>query len=413
MKKHIAGMVCMALAAGLCACGNGSKTDADSASEVSSTVENAALDDAKVEIEENILKAIEARNAGNYVEAEQYMQMVSEKSLSAYPSYSAGENDPLLEWGEVSYQNYTVSDATAPRWEEPVLYGVRISQNGVDKMTHLDADGKECPLAIRTYDSNGTLVEEETYYEDGTIHIQRNYNADGVTIEQTNYNGDGNAEYHLIRTCNADGRVTKEIYEDTGYNTPLTETDEYCYGENGHVKEKTTTKTGTDYNPNTRTVWTYDDYDYWKTETQYDMQGNVLRYTEAQNAYDEKGRFTDHVEYITEGERQYDHELSYRESATYDTQGNILTEVTENVIAGSYSRKVYAYDDAGNVIESTQYDKNGAMMVHEEYTYDTGRKILYKQVLPQTEKSIDGADFIANVYYYYAPKELLEKLGML
>lgn len=58
-------------------------------------------------------------------------------------------------------------------------------------------------------------------------------------------------------------------------------------------------------------------------------------------------------------------------------------------------------------------EKRRKMMVHEEYTYDTGRKILYKQVLPQTEKSTDGADFIANVYYYYAPKEILEKLGML
>lgn len=89
MKKYMAGMMCAALVMGLCACGNSSADNAvGSVSEAPSAAEDTPADDVKAEIEENISKAVEARDAGNYVEAQQYMQIVSEKSLAAYPAYS-------------------------------------------------------------------------------------------------------------------------------------------------------------------------------------------------------------------------------------------------------------------------------------------------------------------------------------
>lgn len=163
-EKYMAGMMCAALVMGLCACGNSSAGSAvDSVSEAPSAAEDAPADDVKAEIEENILKALEARDAGNYAEAEQYMQIVSEKSLAAYPAYSESEDDPLQQWGMVTYKNYVDFDEPAPQMPDMTLYSVALYQNGTSKETRLDDRGQVILTTKMAYYGSGQVQSEESY----------------------------------------------------------------------------------------------------------------------------------------------------------------------------------------------------------------------------------------------------------
>ena len=407
MKKYMAGMMCAALVMGLCACGNSSADSAvGSVSEAPSAAEDTPADDVKAEIEENILKAVEARDAGNYVEAEQYMQIVSEKSLAAYPAYSEGEDDPLLQWGTIVYSNIYDIYPTALS-NEAVLCSVSVLQNGVKKETCLDENGEQEPVSVITYYGDGKIKEEEWYdAKEKVLRQKKQYDTAGNLLEQIQYTDDAQPGWHRELIWDENRKLTKEIDYD---GTRVTNVYEYVYGENGHVQEEQETNYLSETQTTaTRTVWTYDDKDYWQTQIVYDAQGNVWKTYEAQNTYDANGRVTDHMEYITDD--SHTNSLAYRETTTYDENGNVLSEIKQDLIAAGqfYSRKEYTYDENGNIINELQYDESGTVIWQAKHEYNNGRKTLIES---KSQSSEDGTQ--ERILYYYAPKEILEKLGML
>lgn len=400
-------MMCAALVMGLCACGNSSAGSAvDSVSEAPSAAEDAPADDVKAEIEENILKAVEARDAGNYAEAEQYMQIVSEKSLAAYPAYSEGEDDPLLQWGTIIYSNMYDMYPIAPS-DEAVLCSVSVLQNGVKKETCLDENGEQGPVSVITYYGDGTIKEVEWYdAKEKVLRQKKQYDTAGNLLEQIQYTDDAQPGWHRELIWNEKGKLTKEITYD---GTRVTNVYEYVYGENGHLQEERKTNYLSEtWTTATRTVWTYDDKDYWQTQIVYDAQGNVWKTYEAQNTYDANGRVTDHMEYITDD--SHTNSLAYRETTIYDENGNTLSETKQDLIAAGqiYSRKEYAYDENENVVSELQYNESGTVIWQAKHEYINGRKTLIES---KNQSSED--DTQERILYYYAPKAILEKLGML
>lgn len=288
-------MMCAALVMGLCACGNSSADNAvGSVSEAPFAAEDTPADDAKAEIEENILKAVEARDAGNYVEAQQYMQIVSEKSLAAYPAYSEGEDDPLQQWGMVTYKNYVDSDEPAPQMPDMTLYSVALYQNGTSKETRLDDRGQVILTTKMAYYGSGQVQSEESYNaRTGVLERIKNYDENGNATLITDYDDSGAVTWENRAYYNADNQLQKEEEQYSGYTPNVYE---YSYNGNGTLREKVVKISDSD--KTTRTVWDYDEHNFWKTETSYDENGNLEKAYSCVNTYDENGNVLEHVEYL-------------------------------------------------------------------------------------------------------------------
>lgn len=408
MKKYMAGMMCAALVMGLCACGNSSAGSAvDSVSEAPSAAEDAPADDVKAEIEENILKALEARDAGNYAEAEQYMQIVSEKSLAAYPAYSESEDDPLQQWGMVTYKNYVDFDEPAPQMPDMTLYSVALYQNGTSKETRLDDRGQVILTTKMAYYESGQVQSEESYNaRTGILERIKNYDENGNATLITDYDDSGAVTWENRAYYNADNQLQKEEEEYSGYKPNVYE---YSYNGNGTLREKVVKISDSD--KTTRTVWDYDEHNFWKTETSYDENGNLEKAYSCVNTYDENGNALEHVEYLTD--TTHNNALSFKESVVYDGQNRIISDTKQYVENLTSIRQEYSYDEGGNLVDSVQYDEKGDMCAHDVYQYREGRKISNRWEIPRDDESTVDSNTTGEITYYYAPKEILEKLGML
>lgn len=282
------------------------------------------------------------------------------------------------------------------------------------------------------YYDDSTMKTRVMYYPDGTISTKAEYRPDGTESLYTDYNDDGSVNYVIVydeegspasRTrYNRSGEVDyltlwedgismvilSTTYDSSGEVASVTnnEYDEqhrlirsvskqymidgtftlreevYTYHANGSVAtEKATDSDGRIINEqrfdeNGQTVY-YASYDengilyygyvvfngewYPLIETWYDSDTDTDY--RVVYGYDDAGNKTSIHYYLEDGT------LDYYIFATYDANGNILTEICYTADDEVYYTCLYSYDSEGRYLEYLEYDENGDEALRQEYSY--------------------------------------------
>jgi YD repeat-containing protein len=216
--------------------------------------------------------------------------------------------------------------------------------------------------ATRTsYDRDGEVLAST----DGDHGITRDaYDSDGRLIAQkdpdgyvttTGYDGDGN----VIQSVDADGNVTRMTYDGdgrvltttvyAGHSQVVVDFTSDTYDGDGNLLSSTNGDNNTTfygYDGDGRLV-SQSDPDHYTTFTSYDGDGNVTSTTDANGNFTENG---------------------------YDTDGRLVsvqvfTPVGSNLVL--VEAKSYAYDQDGNMIQSTDGDSNST-----KYFYDGDGRLI-------------------------------------
>lgn len=192
---------------------------------------------------------------------------------------------------------------------------------------HYDLDENLVKRIVALKNGN-TETSEYTYDEKARVLSCKTISTTDFWQNQT-YTYDGNYGYMEEESKNG---VSKYAYE---------------YDDNGNLLKKTECK--------------YTDLAPWITTYTYDANGNLIKvvYT-----YDGKTVSTTEYTYNAEGQKLTSTSDSSKYTYSYDEKGNLSTVLYSyyNPTVGSNENTTnyaYVYDTYGNVIESTETDKNG------------------------------------------------------
>ena len=218
---------------------------------------------------------------------------------------------------------------------------------------------------VNEYDKNGNVIKVIQNIDDGKKSITRNqYNAMGLLEKVTLSDG----------TLNGGKNITKYFYNNAGIQTKM-------YTGMSSESDTSYLTTNYEYDSWLRPVRTTDSTGYNSGTITYDLNGNVLKNTDANgnvttNTYDALNRVL-----TANTVNSKDSSKNVSKSYTYDNMGRV-TQTVSNGLTTSY-----AYDSLGRKTEESEY-KNG---------YSTFKGFFYVGVSQYVDKQIVG---IGNLLMY-------------
>lgn len=222
-------------------------------------------------------------------------------------------------------------------------------------------DGQPSSVVVYGYNEYGERTDLICYNSDGSLDHRTEWEFDerGNKVLEGEFDEDNELKYWRQYEYSDENLILSEMcYEPNGdlrYGT------EYHYDE-GLLYEEVSINVSNEsagakayfYNP-----------DGTKRRTEYyDENGNMKSFTECE--YDDAGRLTAEIQGNPDGEvyscyeREYDANGNEVRRAHYETKELTLDYWVENV-----------YDQAGVLLESTLYSKDGSVNTHSVYTYDS------------------------------------------
>lgn len=273
------------------------------------------------------------------------------------------------------------------------------------------------------YDSNGnqtlakyfTNTGEPALYYGRYCEIKYIYDNFNRLVEQTTY--DVNGEPTLDETgvasykfsYNRNGALTKIEYFDTQSKAVLSSNRyagfEIEYDEIGN--RKTFRYIDTAGNPCMSTEgyasesYRYDEKTNFRIETtEYDASGKILWIYRSK--YDDRGNITENYAIDSKGtlkpgfvvkKSEYNNDNKEVKSVAYDLKGNLI-----NFNDVDYAQMIYKYDERGNCIETSYWDKYGKPAVDEQKThirirnFDELNRVIYEKNLNMSGNPVSGTD---------------------
>ena len=211
---------------------------------------------------------------------------------------------------------------------------------------------------VNEYDKNGNVIKVIQNIDDGKKSITRNqYNAMGLLEKVTLSDG----------TLNGGKNITKYFYNNAGIQTKM-------YTGMSSESDTSYLTTNYEYDSWLRPVRTTDSTGYNSGTITYDLNGNVLKNTDANgnvttNTYDALNRVL-----TANTVNSKDSSKNVSKSYTYDNMGRV-TQTVSNGLTTSY-----AYDSLGRKTEESEY-KNG---------YSTFKGFFYVGVSQYVDQEIVG-----------------------
>ena len=247
---------------------------------------------------------------------------------------------------------------------------------------------------VNVFDTNGNVIAIEGYNEDGTKNSSSTHtygdHGNPVKSETYRYNEDGTRKEYTVTYCDADGNISKMEDEYYGDDECLTRRVEYTYQTDG------TEVWAWDYNEDgTLNQMQREWYDANGNRTEAEFyNGDETLNCRWEMTYDASGMPTESVKYTADGtldyrtEHSYDDEGNHTETC-YRGDGTLDVERTYNANFKQTGGKYYNADgslnystetiyDGDKVLESMQYNSEGALLWHWVYSYDSyGNQIGY------------------------------------
>jgi len=223
--------------------------------------------------------------------------------------------------------------------------------------------------SVYKYDEDGFLIEETTHNV-GKHYVDRfryKYDENGNMVKKTEYdhNGDILDEYEYRYDVSGNmvydgfGGMTYE-YDEKGVVVKSTSGSgdliEYEYNKSGLLAEEIRYRNG---NIHCRFKYKYDKYENLLNKKYYYSDNDEIS-TDTKYKYDKYGNLIEQAEYISKTE------YNYKNNYLYDEKGNILQELSGDIVTRECS-----YDENGNMTEEKH------IVMYDDGTTDE-RKTLYE-----------------------------------
>ncbi|OUP17611.1 hypothetical protein B5F29_13525 [Lachnoclostridium sp. An196] len=207
------------------------------------------------------------------------------------------------------------------------------------------------------YDENGALVKENQYDENGRLKLEKFYNVEDGEPDwiEYSYYEDGRLE-SSVEYENGKG-ILRQTYHPEG--TQSFQIMEYKRNSDGNV----TTETEQAYDSQGILIGTYI-YEYF-----YDDNGNLSGWESNEDMHSWSADFYGNDEWLGTINYNEDGTVDMQPAEGYEPAGNGFVKIgSPRDTLSSYSEDTY--DDAGNVVKTSWFNKSGELLYSYEYEYE-------------------------------------------
>jgi hypothetical protein len=250
----------------------------------------------------------------------------------------------------------------------------------------LGENGKMEPSCLIKYDNNNMEVEKSDFHNGKMLmSLKSVYNAESVLIESTSYDSqnkpsmtykykyDNNGNKIQWDSYNSDGKLFRNHiykYDENGNNT-----EHITYNKSGKQEEKLVYK----YDNNSRTI-EYCSYgpDKLKYRTTYKR--------------DDKGNCIEMVNYNG-------NDISIKKFMTYDSNGYLAEEKSDNADGSFYSKYSYKYAVNGFLSGFTTYKSDGSVEKTEIWQYEYDKTENWIKQIKYLNSKVESITIREIIYY--------------
>ena len=265
------------------------------------------------------------------------------------------ETPPKTETETESEQTAVSASETAPSAsadvEEPKITYL------VVRSTRTLANGVVDAYTVFLYEENtDTLLSESTYLPEASLRkrVTHTYADAGNTVYVEQYAEDGSVESKLEKTYDVESRLVSEVELDALDNVLMSST--YEYDDSGR-----------------RTGWQlYDADGAVLSISKYYYAGGVLSRIDN---FDHSEELQEYIEYDYDdggmllSEKLFDVDGTELESKAFIFTSSDRLSETVATSPGFYRRTKYSYDENGNIIDESIYNRSGALLMTTSNTY--------------------------------------------
>lgn len=253
-------------------------------------------------------------------------------------------------------------------------------------------ENKSYTISYNEFDPNGNVIKERSYNSAGEFHEFNDYVYDdkGFLIEKIIYLDEDEIAERAVYTNDASGKHLKKT---TIYQESSEDYTEYSYDNDGRIVEKV--RKDEDGYVEERATIEYNG-DKIIAEVNYGLENALIQKTSF--VYDEAGnmvsaKYEDYLDGdITRTDTVYNEAGLREKTLTYDLEEHLVAksvfeyddrsrmiEVIEED-RKSYKKTKLGYNDSDNVILQEEYDRDDAMILSIDRTYDEAGNILKSAV---------------------------------
>jgi hypothetical protein len=131
--------------------------------------------------------------------------------------------------------------------------------------------------------------------------------------------------------------------------------------------------------------------------------GKTSTYKVSYEEFDKSGRSILKIDYLPDGT------IEKKESTKYDSYGNKVEEMMQNLAKDKYSRKTSKYNAHNDKTEEIEYDAPGNIVKKTSYMYSGGGNKVLETITDSSGKQIEKSIYLYNSRNLKSEKQLYDK----
>jgi hypothetical protein len=131
--------------------------------------------------------------------------------------------------------------------------------------------------------------------------------------------------------------------------------------------------------------------------------GKTSTYKVSYEEFDKSGRSILKIDYLPDGS------IEKKESTKYDSYGNKVEEMMQNLAKDKYSRKTSKYNAHNDKTEEVEYDASGNIVKKTSYMYSGGGNKVLETITDGSGKQIEKSIYLYNSRNLKSEKQLYDK----
>ena len=131
--------------------------------------------------------------------------------------------------------------------------------------------------------------------------------------------------------------------------------------------------------------------------------GKTSTYKVSYEEFDKSGRSILKIDYLPDGT------IEKKESAKYDSYGNKVEEIIQNLVKNKYSRKTSKYNVHKDKTEEIEYDAANNIVNRTTYMYSGGGNKVLETITDGLGKQIEKSIYLYNSHNLKSEKQLYDK----
>lgn len=133
--------------------------------------------------------------------------------------------------------------------------------------------------------------------------------------------------------------------------------------------------------------------------------GKTVAYKLSYEEFDKSGRSLLKIDYKPDGS------IEKKESVKYDSYGNKVEEILQDITKNKYSKKLSKYNVHNDKTEEVEYDEAGVILQKTSYMYSAGGNKVLETITDGSGRQIEKSIYLYNSHNLRSEKQLYDKMN--